>query len=270
MIYVTVTFALHPAASKHIIAQAVVKMPEVQNALKHGKIIIGAGTTNLSIASLLLGEAFEPKESYIAGLVAEQVPCITNPAERRLWCLDKGKLLENVDWVEFLATFTKEDIFIKGANALDPQGNVGIVMADLSGGTIGRSIGIIKSRGIKLICPVGLEKLVPSCIEAEKLMGIYKTPTRLGMQIGYMAVTNSTVITEIESIKILFGIDSVHIASGGVTGMEGAVTLASNCENEDQAKKLLDLIKKANRLPPLKVKKLKCKDCPNPCYFNQA
>ncbi len=269
-IFMTVTFALHPAASKHIIAQAVVKMPEVQRALAHGKIIIGAGTTNLAIANLLLEKTFEPKEAYIAGLVAEQVPCITDPAERRLWCIDRGKLLEDVDWVDFLDSFTKDDIFIKGANALDPAGNVGILLAHPLGGTIGRSIGIIKSRGIKLICPVGLEKLIPSCPEAEKSMGIYKTPLRLGMQIGYMSVANSTVITEIESIKMLFGLDTVHIASGGVTGMEGAVVLASNCANEEEAKELLNAIKKANNLPALKVKKRKCSECDNPCYFNPA
>ncbi len=263
----TVTFALHPAASKNIIAQGVTKIPEVINALEHGKIIIGAGTTNLEIAKLLLNSSFEPKEAYIAGLIAQQVACITDPADRRVWCIEKGTLIE-ADWVEFLDTFGKDDVFIKGANAVDPFGHVGILLANSLGGTIGRSIGTIKSRGIKLICPVGLEKLIPSCLEAEKHMGIYKTPQRLGMQIGYMTVTNSTVVTEIESLKLLYGIEATHIASGGVAGMEGAVVLAAQCDDEKQAKELLAFVKKANRIPPLKVIKRKCNTCDNPCSFN--
>ena len=264
----TVTFALHPAASKNLIAQAVTKMPVVMNAMEHGKIVIGAGTTNLEIASQLLNASFEPKEAYIAGLIAQQVACITDRTERRVWCIEKGKLIE-ADWLEYLATFAPGDVFIKGANAVDPFGNVGILLADPHGGTIGKSIGIIKSRGIDLICPVGLEKLVSSCIEAEKNMGIYKTPMRLGMQIGYMAVSNSTVITEIESLNILYGIKATHIASGGVTGMEGSVVLAAECSDEEQALELLNMVKKANKVRPLKVNKRKCSTCENPCEFNK-
>ncbi|NLB88418.1 MAG: hypothetical protein GX790_04210 [Syntrophomonadaceae bacterium] len=264
----TVTFALHPAASKYIIAKAVTQMPEVKNAFANGKIIIGAGTTNLQIAELLLGTTFEPKEEYIAGLISAQVPCITDPAVRKNWCIEKGKLI-NVDWLEFLDSFGPDDVFIKGANAVDPQGNVGILLANPFGGTIGRSIGIIKSRGIKFICPVGLEKLIPSCIEAEKNMGIYKTPIRIGMQIGFMTVTNATVMTEIESLNLLFGVDAVHVASGGVAGMEGAVLLAAECNSESQAEELLSLVKSANKISPLKVVKRKCSQCDNPCFYNK-
>ncbi|HZK43498.1 MAG TPA: hypothetical protein VFC73_04350 [Syntrophomonadaceae bacterium] len=263
----TVTFALHPAASKHLIAQAVTTMPEVKAAFNHGKIIIGAGTSNLEIASMLLNRSFEPKEDYIAGLIAEQVACITDPSVRKLWCIENGKLID-VDWVEFLYSFGKDDVFIKGANAVDPFGNVGILLANPVGGTIGKSIGTIKSRGINLICPVGLEKLIPSCIEAEKTMGIYKTPIRLGMQIGYMAVTNSNLVTEIQSLKMLFGVDASIIAAGGVTGMEGSVVLRAQCESEKQAEEILQLVKKANKIKPLKVVKRKCSECENPCFFN--
>lgn len=264
----TVTFALHPAASKFIIAQAVAQMPEVKNAFENGKIFIGAGTTNLQIAELLLGTKFEPKEEYVAGLISAHVPCITDPAVRKNWCIEKGKVID-VDWLEFLDSFGKDDVFIKGANAVDPQGNVGILLANPFGGTIGRSIGIIKSRGIKLICPVGLEKLIPSCIEAEKSLGIYKTPLRLGMQIGFMAVTNAAVMTEIQSLKLLFGVDAVHVASGGVAGMEGSVVLSAECNSEAQAEELLSFVKSALKIPPLKIHKRKCSQCDNPCFYNR-
>jgi len=93
-------------------------------------------------------------------------------------------------------------------------------------------MGILKARGIQIIAPVGLEKMIPSCIAAEKLMGINRTGIRLGFKTGYMVVTNPTLITEIESLKILFGVEAVQVASGGVGGMEGSVVLAFEYEDE--------------------------------------
>ena len=53
------TFALHPAASKNLIAKAVVKLPEVQAAFKKGRLIIGSGTTNIDVLEQLSGIILE-------------------------------------------------------------------------------------------------------------------------------------------------------------------------------------------------------------------
>jgi hypothetical protein len=37
---------------------------------------------------------------------------------------------------------------------------------------------------------------------------------------------NAQVITELEAFELLFGVGAWHIASGGVAGSEGAVTIA--------------------------------------------
>lgn len=263
----TTTFALHPSASKTLIAHAVARLPQVQSALNAGKIFIGHGTTNIAVAQALLDMKVERPEQYVAGVVTGQVACITNPASRmQPWCLDHGAALKT-DWLDFIKSFQSGDIFIKGANAVDPSGRVGILMANEYGGTIGQAIGTLKARGTEIIVPVGLEKLIPSCTEAQKGLGIDRTGIRLGLPVGYMVLDNITLVTEIESLKILYGIDAAMIGGGGVGGMEGAVILAADCPSEQQAHDLLHEIKKLNRQKPLLLDKTPCKDCLTPCDF---
>lgn len=262
------TFALHPAASKYLIARGVSRLPEVQQALKNGRILIGAGTTNIQVVEQLLACQVTDPTSHVAGLITQGVPCVT-PAEKRQgpWCIDHGKLV-STNWLDFLDDMRKGDLFIKGANALDPNGAVGILLADSYGGTIGKSIGILRARGLQIITPVGREKLIPSCREAQQAMtGIYQTGICLGTRMGYMMLSDTTIITEIESLNILLNIEAIQVAAGGVGGMEGCVVLAADCQDEAQTRELLSLVKQANRQPRLAIKHRLCKDCPEPCYM---
>jgi hypothetical protein len=121
------TFALHPAASKSLIARAVCQLPEVKQAWQNGKIFIGHGSTNVAVAQELLNIKIEHPEQYISGVISQGVACATEPQGRlKPWCIERGRVLD-VDWIEFVNTFEAGDIFIKGANAIDPGGNVGIL-----------------------------------------------------------------------------------------------------------------------------------------------
>jgi len=263
------TFALHPAAAKNLIARAVVKLPAVQAAYKKGRILIGGGTTNIDVFEQLTGTKIVKKEAHVAGVITQKAACITDPEDRYgSWCIENGQLIK-ADWLEFLNNFQKGDVFIKGANAIDPAGDVGILMANPMGGTIGQAIGVLRSRGITPIIPVGLEKMIPSCREAEKVMGTFKDEYNLGIKVGFMALSNTYAVTEIEALKILFDIKAVQVAAGGVGGMEGSVMLAAECESEEQAENLLNMVKKVNKIPPLKINKRKCIDCDLPCYFRE-
>lgn len=261
------TFALHPAGSKYLIAEAVAQLPQVKSALNKGRILVCHGTTNIAVMEALSGYCTSIPESRVAGLVAQNVPCSTDPSHREQpWCIENGRILE-VNWLDFLPTLSSGDVFIKGANAVDPSGKVGILLGDELGGSIGRSIGILKARGIEIITPVGREKLIPCCLEAEKNLGMYKTNPRLGMKLGYMVLSNSTVITEIESINALFGLKAVQIGAGGVNGMEGAVIMAAESADENKLLELLSFIKKANQQPSIKVIKKNCATCNDPCLM---
>lgn len=262
-----ITFALHPAASKYVIAQAVAALPQVKHALTEGRIIIGSGTTNLMVAEQLLQTHYSDYEPYVAGVITQRIACATDPSQRQgSWCIYKGELIDK-PWMDFLNEFEPGDIFIKGANALDPFGNIGILIGDPQGGTIGQALGIIKARGVEMIVPVGLEKLIPSCLAGETRMGMHKTSLRLGLNLGYMVVSGATIISEVESIKVLFEAEAVPVAAGGVGGMEGAIVLAVSCPDEEKASRIINLAKKANQHTPIRVKRKPCNQCASPCQI---
>lgn len=118
-----------------------------------------------------------------------------------------------------------------------------------------------------MIIPVGLEKMIPSCQAAERVMGIYHNQFSLGTKTGYMMIANANRVTEIESLKILMDVESVQVAGGGVGGMEGSVILAAKYKTEVQAQELIKLIKKFNNTPQLVIKRRQCAVCHNQCDF---
>jgi len=216
---------LNPSESKRLIARAVALMPEVCEALSGGRIIIGNGTTNAYVAEEILGEAISHWR-FAAGVIAGSKLDVTDGATRIPPCaLKQGKPFDG-GWIELLKEFGRGDVFIKGGNALDPEGNVGVLLASDVGGTVGQMFGIISARGAHLIAPVGLEKLVPDVIEAARHCGIARTDLTDGIPSGMAVLTGAQVVTEIEALQTLCGVDAWHVASGGIAGSEGAVTIA--------------------------------------------
>jgi len=216
---------LTSSESKRLIGRAVARMPEVRRALAKGRIIIGNGTTNAYVAEELLGTKVS-KWRFAAGVIAGSRLDVT-PGATRLppFALKHGKPFEG-GWVELLREFGRGDVFVKGGNALDPEGNVGVLLASDVGGTVGQMFGIISARGAHLISPVGLEKLVPDVIEAARHCGIARTDLTDGIASGMAVLTGAQVVTEIEAFEVLCGVDAWHVASGGIAGSEGAVTIA--------------------------------------------
>ena len=144
----------------------------------------------------------------------------------------------------------RDDVYIKGANFIDPCGNTGCAMAGATG-TMSRHIGIIWIRGINLVVPVGLEKLIATPMDvAVEEAASDRADMSLGRPIGLLPYGKATVITELEAIKILTGATAIHIESGGIAGAEGCVALVIK-GSEDQVKKAFNLVKsiKGTKLP---------------------
>ena len=254
-------FVFTPAESKRFIAKAVAQLPEVKKAKKEGEIVIGHGSTNVRVAQEILGECPKPN-SYLSGLVINGVLCVTQPEEKppMIMCR-KGKLVPpELTMEETLKNFDAGSVFIKGANAVDPDGNAGVYVAHPSGGTIGYAYGILSARGCSLIVPVGLEKLVPSVKKAGQHVGQSTFYYCMGVKIGMIPLVNAKVITEVEAFRILFNLDSIHIGGGGVNGSEGSVGLVAEGEKKDldRAIKLIESIKGE---PPLRPNKSLCTSC---------
>ena len=258
-----IVITLTPSESKRLIAKGVMKLEEVQRALKHGTVIIALGTTNAYIAEEILSavtgsKARIDKQRYAAGVITDRGLCVVPKEERVNEVILKNGKIRTEPLGEAIADLSADDVFIKGANALDATGTAGILMANPLGGTIGSALGIVMARGVHFIIPVGIEKAVPySITEAAKRVGIGACYKALGWPVGLMPV-HGKVITELEACKILGADDAFPIAAGGVNGGEGSVSICveGSVEKLDE---LLTLVTEIKGEPPVKMVSTDCK-----------
>lgn len=250
-------FAFTPAESKRLIGRAVAHLPEVQRAFMDDLIVIAHGSTNVYVAEALIGALPRPRGTFLSGQVFNGVMCQTEPVEKGpMIVLDKGRSIPPAPTMDkVLEAGGPGTIFVKGANAVDPEGNAGVFCAHVGCGTIGFAYGYVSGRGVKLIVPVGLEKLVPSVKAASRQLGHDNLYYHTGQKIGMLPLVNATVVTEITALKVLFGLDAVHVGGGGVSGSEGTVVLVARGEKAtlDAAISVIEAIKGEPRLETMKA-----------------
>jgi len=209
--------------SKRLIAKGVAAMPAVKEALAGGTVAVTTGSTNGYVVEELTGTSIE-KNKYMTGAtlpagvgregrLSREVPDVV---------LKNGEPVDGVSCTEALADMGRGDVFIKGANALHYEtGRVGLLIGHPTGGTIGAALGTVIARRITLIVPVGLEKNVVQPIEdVYDLMTSdpdYRGPS--------MWPFEANILTEVEALEILAGVDAMQSAAGGLAGAEGAVRL---------------------------------------------
>lgn len=221
--------------SKRLIARGVAALPSVKKALKDHTIILAGGTTNGLIAEELLNLRFDKKSFYTIGIIAEGKPGLSAEEDRiPPYVITKGKPRESeFHWKLYLPQLAAGDIFIKGGNAVDHTGLAAVLASNDSGGTIGAAWGTVMQRGIQLIVPIGLEKLIPDVREAVEFMAGSSTDEAMGDKVNLMPMLGATVITEIAAVKALYGLEAKCIAAGGIDGSEGAVTLVMEGGKKD-------------------------------------
>lgn len=253
-------FVLTPSESKRLIGKAVAAMPAIRRALETGNILIGHGSTNVYVAEEILGRehvaALFDRDVYMSGVTVRGTLCNTLGQEKPPLLLLRRGTVEppGATMADMLRHFGRDSVFIKGANAIDPEGNAAVFMAHPEGGTIGWSFGMIRARGIQLVVPVGLEKLVPSVSRAVSLCGQQTLDYAQGLKVGLLPLAGGTVVTEIEALRILAGVESWHVASGGCSGSEGAVAVVSEGSRAavEQAIGLVESVKGEPALTPRK------------------
>jgi len=259
-------FTLTPAESRRLIAKGVVAMEEVKVAQQKAYIILAGGTTNGFIAQELLQEKIEPQR-FTAGTNVCGLLCVTNPDDRHPFPLifEKGKLVKK-DFKAALEDFSIHTVFIKGANAIDPMGNVGIITSGWDGGTVGNSLGTMTSTGLRYIVPVGLEKLIPSVPEAVAAVGAKTFDYSLGANFGMFIFTNANVVTEIRALKILADVEAKMVAAGGIGGSEGSVVLVAE-GSPGAVRKAISIVESIKGEKPISALKGLCKKCLYTCMF---
>jgi hypothetical protein len=244
---------LNASESRRLLAKATAALPEVKNAWKNGTIIIARGITNAYVTEELFHISVEPKAGQTIGLVCNGITDANPGPPPSTWhVIRKGKPLEGADSNVEILSFGPEDVFIKGANAVDAEGNAGVYSSSVKGGTIGMAWPIVTPRGSHLIIPVSLEKMVASVMEAAEHTGIYRFTYSTGLPVKLMPVPLAKVVTEIQAFAILAGVRAYHIGSGGVGGSEGSVHLAVEGE-EENVEKAFELVKSIKGEPPVSL-----------------
>ncbi len=260
-------FTLIPAESRRLIAKAVVQTEEIKIAKEKAYIILCGGTTNGYIAQELLGMRDVEPQKFTAGTNTHRLLCVTDPDKRIPFpvILYKGEKSSKT-LPEALQDFHIETVLIKGANAIDPEGNVGVITSGFDGGTIAASIGTVTSQGLKYIFAVGLEKLVSSVKEAAAWAGAKTFDYTIGADFGMYCIPNGIVVTEIEALKILANVEAKHIASGGIGESAGSVVLVIKGE-EPNVRKAISMVESIKGEPTLKGFKGTCEICRYACKF---
>ncbi len=232
---------------KRLIGRAVARLPQVERAKKEGLIVVALGTTNAYVLEELLGRPVI-KERYRAGYIGKEL-AILPPEKREPMGVLLGGELREMSWPEILPRLSPGDVVIKGGNALDPTGTVGVFLAGEDGGTVGKFYAAALARGVEVIIPISRVKSVH--VPIGKLVpkfGKGRLRWASGQKVGLFPLLG-TVITETEAVEILYGVRAEHVASGGVGAGEGAVVLLLSGETQAVARAFSELSELARREP---------------------
>ena len=254
-----VLVTLTPSEAKRLIGKAVAMMEPVRAAFKDGTIVICPGTTNAYVAEEILGTGIE-KGKFTIGVITPRGTCVSKSKNRLKEIVISKGTVTGLELKDALENLGPPDVFIKGANAVDPFGNAGVYLGSSIGGTMGTSIGTLLARGVKLIIPVSLEKLVPySIMDIVPRLGNERFKAAMNLPIGMMPMPGE-VITEVEAVNMRFGCECIPVGGGGIDGGEGSRCYAIEGESEN-LKSAWDDIYRLKGEPPLAVEVEDCKDC---------
>jgi len=260
-------FTLTPAESRRLIAQAVVEMDEIKTAMEKAYVVLNGGTSNGYIAQELFGMRDLKPETFTAGTNSHRLLCITDADKRTPFPIIYHKGEKSSKTLKgALEDFHRETVLIKGANAVDPNGNAAVIAAGFDGGTMGATLGTAVSQGLKYIVPVGLEKLVASVDSCTAYTGAKTYDYTIGADFGMFCIPNAVVVTEIEALHILAEVEAVHVASGGIGESAGSVVLIVHGE-EAKVKKAISIVESIKGEPSLPGFKGICETCLYLCTY---
>jgi hypothetical protein len=211
-------------SGKWLIARAILRLPEVIEASKTGKIVLKGGTTVSCVAEELLGMKLR-----ISGRVTERgtVGSFENGSSPHSVLVQQGKW-QSIDdrFLDTVLALGPRDVVIIGANAIDREGNAAMMAASPGGGSVGPAVAALTTEGAHIIIAAGLEKLIPGRIsELVGQVGRKSCDFSMGAAVGLIPLHGRTV-TEIEAIETLGSLSRVMvIGRGGIGRAEGSTTL---------------------------------------------
>lgn len=214
---------LSAGAAKRVIAKGVTALPTVKNALVNGTIVIALGTTNAFVAEELLGEPID-RGAFAAGFIDDRFNVNARLGEMGEIVIRNGERIE-IDTQDLLDSLTAGDVIIKGGNAIDPWGGVGVLMSSRTAGTAGRYYSIALARGVEVVIPISLQKSVHTSVnDLAREMGSDRIDLCMGLPSGIHPLVGR-VVTEIDALETLYPVQVMQIANGGAGKGAGSVSL---------------------------------------------
>jgi hypothetical protein len=276
---------LTPTESKKFIAKAVSGMDIVKHAAEEGTIVLHPSSSTYFIVEELTGK--KPNtDMWVLGLILPQglcraagqkgkTPTLDHIEDMKTmmnnfpfkWVIKQGKLHSGLLLGDILADIGPNDVYFKGCNAVDINGNAGVLYGHAGGGTIAHVLSAQKKKGFHVIFPVGLEKLIPGSIkDAAKAARRKDYRYGMGMTCGLLPV-RGTVITEINAVTLLSGACATVIAAGGLGGAEGSVVLSIS-GSKSQIETIIEKIELSKGATLPKAGAVDCDECHSPdCHF---
>lgn len=241
--------------SRAFIAKSMINHPRVEKALKSGVIALGRGITN----AYLLREMLEVTNNtdfqvnianYVAGVV-----------DGSLWASNSVTRTPEVAFYNGKPQFEpinkaieKADLVIKGGNALGPDWIAGILCAHPAGGTIGSVYAIAISRGIPIIVPISIGKMIPFSVTdiVPDLGGQKSIDYVRGIPVGLFPIVGGEIFSEIEAMETIAKVEIYPIGAGGVYDGAGA-TIFEISGAKEEVDKIINLYELIKDTKPLNI-----------------
>lgn len=254
---------------KGLISKAIIEHPAVKTALKKGTVILKGGTTVSLIAEKLVGVKLRISGRITKRGTVGSLNSTNNPHS----ILIKNNQWQDIDnnFLEKVLELGPEDVIIVGANAIDCNKNAAMMAGSPGGGNPGKAFTALTTEGAKVIIAAGLEKLVPTDIsDILKQASRKSCDLSMGMAVGLMPIYGD-LVTEIEALKLLYGIKATIIGKGGIEGAEGSTTFIIEGEKDSIKKALKEIIRLNSE--PLSIEKnslVECKTGSPGCKYHLA
>ncbi|MHA2271397.1 MAG: hypothetical protein ACXACI_06010 [Candidatus Hodarchaeales archaeon] len=266
---------LTTAESRKLIAHVISQMQPVRNALQRFKLII---STSFIAPDILGALGYEPiatqdRGLYVCGMVRAEGLCATDPARsKRPTILERGVVVEDTEArMKAILSLGAGDVYIKSPNILDRNGRVGVLAGAVDCGEVGGIIWGLKKQDFSIIAPTLLLKSAPIDLTALSEVVDANTYRRhassfiqysCGMPVNLVPLPErTTVITEIDAIRMVFDLVSKPIAMSGVgTGADAIVLSVEGAE--EKIERFWDYICRIKGSPAPPVYPADCQKCP--------
>lgn len=231
------SFVLTVAAGKKIIAQGLMRQPQVQAAKENGQILLKGGTTVSAVAEELGAPPLSISGRLTPAGFRTAAKMNTGPGWLLLHGGAQSRLPDLRSTLAAAKTMVPGDVVITGANLIDHKGRSALLLGSPLGGERVWVINMLAAEGIPVFVAAGLEKLCFSVPAAVAAGGRQKIDISQGMAVGLLPL-NGQLFTEIEALSLLAEVRVTVIGRGGIAGAEGGTAFLVEGA-EDEVKKII-------------------------------